>query len=239
MRITFDGVVLADGESRTSYVATGLTPSGQLNFEPLEYLRAAWAVPKARGNRLLTLPVIIQFPPAASFGAALIESLMYFANLPDEGALVIQDGALSVTFSTAVCQRNVQLEEIYGLSNAVGLTFICGQPSNATLSLLAQMNSDNLINLYRLGLRVNGVAITKLNGGTTDALDALTTTDVDVGFAGWSFFTIGSDIQQMTLSLITDPDPGVTVENADPSAGPVIILPDDYNASTNPKIWVA
>jgi hypothetical protein len=70
-----------------------------------------------------------------------------------------------------------------------------------------------------------------LTGGTSTKLDAITTVSKTPGqTAIWTY--IGGVIQLWIL--ITDPDPGVTAEDA-PGG---IVKPDDYHASTNPKIWV-
>lgn len=223
MTVTFNDVVLADGESRTAKVASGLAPSGSINYEPLEYLRAAWAVPVARGNRLITLPMIIEIPPFATFGAALVAGLTYFGNLPDEGPLVITEGADQVTFSSAVCVECKILDEIMGLSHAVALRFICGQPVNATLSPLARMDINAVCNLYK---------VTGLTGGGETNLDGWPTADVLPGFQVDVFASIGALNQKATFRLFEGSD----ATNTDPDAGPVIVRPADYDAET-PKVW--
>lgn len=135
MTVTFDGVILADGEARTMRVASGLAPSGELQVDPLEFLRADWAVPVARGNRLMTLPMVIEFPACGTFEEALIESLMYFANLPDEGTLKIEHKGWRFQCAQAVCARNSQLQAIEGLSNGVQLSFVCGEPTSHLMVL--------------------------------------------------------------------------------------------------------
>ena len=228
MTVTFNGVVLADGESRTCKVASGLAPSGELGMEVLEFLRAEWAIPVARGNRVITLPMVIELPAVASFGLSLVSALMYFSNLPDEGTLVFAEGAQQVTFANAVCPKWKIVDEIVGVSYAVALQFVLGQPTNATLSLLAQMDSRYLANLS---------AITGLTGGGASNLDSQITADVAVGFRAFLTPTIAGIAQPKVMGLITDPDPGVTVTNEDPAAGTLIILPADYDAATNAKIW--
>lgn len=219
MTVTFNDVVLANGESRTAKVASGLAPSGAINYEPLEFLRAAWAVPVARGNRLITLPMIIEIPPFATFGAALVGGLTYFGNIPDEGPLVIAEGADQVTFSSAVCVECKILEEIVGLSHAVALRFVCGQPVNATLSRLAQMDSHY----------PNVISLTGLTGGTTK-LDGEITTDVEVGRFVDFYLDVDGFLQphRWVLTAWTD-------ETEDAEDGRV--LPDDFHSTTNPKIW--
>lgn len=229
MTVTFNDVVLANGESRTAKVASGLAPSGSINYEPLEYLRAAWAVPVARGNRLITLPMIIEIPPFETFGAALVAGLTYFGNLPDEGPLVITEGADQVTFSSAVCVECKIIEEIVGLSHAVALRFICGQPTNATLSPLAQMDINAVCNLYK---------VTGLTGGGETNLDGWPTADVLPGFRADIFATIGGLKQDARFRLFASADLSSDATQTDPLAGPVIVRPADYHATTNPKAWV-
>lgn len=225
MTVTFNSVVLADGENRTCKVASGLVPSGEQGVEVLEFLRAEWALPVARGNRVLTLPLIIEIPPFASFGAALVGGLTYFANLPAEGPLVIAEGANQVTFTDAVCARCKVVDSIEGLSHAVALQFICGAPDFITLSPLAQMDIRNKGNLY---------AITQLTGGTATDLDGQTTTDVTVGFQCEVFVPVGGLNQLCTFRLKA----GTDATNTDPDAGPIIVRPTDFNAGTNAKIWM-
>lgn len=220
MTVTFNGIVLADGEARTCKVAAGLAPSGELSMEILEYLRAAWAVPVARGNRIFQLPMNIQLPSNADFEGALVEALMYFANLPDEGELKIQHGAALVTFSQAVCAK-VKVNEIDGLANDISLVFTCGEPTTATLSPLAQMDPryPNILNL------------TGLTGGAAGDLDAQITTDVAVGrYVDFDLLVSGDRIpHRWKLCTWTD-------ETEDADAGRV--LPDDFNSTTNPKFWL-
>jgi|GEM_PF-3941795 len=135
MTVTFDGVVLADGESRTATVASGLAPSGVLGLEVLEFLRADWATPVARGNRVVTLPLVIALPPAESFGAALLQSMMFFSVLPAEGALVIEHAGYRITCAQAVCAACKQQGSIEGISNAIALQFTCGVLTSAILLL--------------------------------------------------------------------------------------------------------
>jgi hypothetical protein len=178
----------------------------------------------ARGNRLITLPMIIEIPPFATFGAALVGGLTYFGNIPDEGPLVITEGADQVTFSSAVCVECKIIEEIVGLSHAVALRFICGQPTNATLSPLAQMDPRYVVNLP---------AITGLTGGGATKLDGLVTADVLPGFQVDVFVSIGSLNQLATFRLYA----GTDTTNTDPDLGPVIVRPADYNGSTNAQVW--
>ena len=133
MIVTFNDVVLADGEHRSVKVASGLAPSGELGMELLEFLRAEWAVPVARGNRVFTLPMVIELPMCEDFGTALMQGLMYFSNLPAEGELVIEHSGYRITCAQAVCTRCKQQGEIEGVSNAIALQFTCGELTGLTL----------------------------------------------------------------------------------------------------------
>jgi hypothetical protein len=65
-------------------------------------------------------------------------------------------------------------------------------------------------------------------------LDGLTTADVAVGFTAFlPALLISSIAVAKMFQLVT----GTDAENADPTAGTLIIRPDDYNASTNAKVW--
>lgn len=219
MTVTFNDMVLADGDSRICKVASGLAPSGELGMEALEYLRAEWAVPVARGNRLITLPMIIELVPCADFETSLVQHLMYFKNLPAEGELKIQHGGALVTFSQAVCKTN-KTRELEGLQNTVMLTFVCGEPVNSTLSILAQMDSRYTANMS---------SITGLTGGGSTKLDGLVTTDVAVGRLINLVINNGTidELQFWKLYAGTDAE----------DTGSGIVRPDDYDGSDNAKVW--
>lgn len=238
MTVTFNSIVLADGESRVAKVASGLAPGGEVQMEVLEFLRATWAVPVARGNRVMTLPMIISFPAQETFGATLVHALMYFANLPEGGTLVIAEGADAVTYSSAVCRNVKQVGGIEGLSHEVSLQFICGEPVNATLSPLAQMDAR-----YKANLNAAPFSLTGLTGGT-GKLDALATADVLLGFTGELFFELTSGVfvtktfrlvTRATAATVTGGDGSA---NNDPSIGSLIIDPADYDADDNDKVWL-
>jgi hypothetical protein len=224
MTVTFDGVLLADGESRVAKVASGLAPSGEVQMEVLEYLEADWASPVARGNRVLTLPMVIEFPAAENFGAALVHALMYFANLPTEGLLIIAHGEDQVSYP-AVCRSVKQVEAIEGLAHAVALQFVCGEPTIYTPSTLSQLDMNTIANLF---------SVTGLTGGGSTKLDGYVTVDVTVGFAAFlPSLMIGGVPTAKLFQLIG----GTDAENADPALGKLIIHPDDHGPS-NSKIWV-
>jgi hypothetical protein len=89
----------------------------------------------------------------------------------------------------------------------------------------AQMDARYVANLH---------TITGLTGGTATDLDGYTTTDVAAGFTAFILPTIGGVVQPKTFRLIA----GTTAENTDPTAGLLVVRPDDYHASTNAKVWV-
>jgi len=115
-----------------------------------------------------------------------------------------------------------------GVTNQFHFNFLATNPSTQTLSPLAQMDSRSVANLS---------AITGLAGGGSTKLDGCLTADVGVGFLVFVTVSISSVWQSKFMRLITDPAPGVTTNNVDPNAGPLIVLPGDYDSSTNAKIW--
>jgi hypothetical protein len=73
---------------------------------------------------------------------------------------------------------------------------------------------------------------TALTGGAATALDGIATASGATSTSHVIITAIGGVLRHWQLQV--DPAPGVTAENA---AGG-IVLPDDYNAATNARIWV-
>ena len=225
MRCTFNGTeITPGGYDRADGWLTRLTIAGEQAAQISRPVRADYATPYARGGRLHTITLTITPPPAASSEAALSALLLYFSTLPQSGALVIGEDALQVTWPDAVL-TNFAPPPRRGLANEYPLSFIAGANSSTTLSTLATMNTAYVWNLP---------GITGLTGGGATKLDGLITADVAVGCAALITPTISGLIVPKTFRLAA----GTTAENADPTAGALVIRPDDYNAGTNAKVWL-
>jgi hypothetical protein len=240
MRAVFADITLAPG----GYAGdeTWLTTL-RLAYEPAVQIvpkfRADYATPIARGAVVTTVSVLLRPPPAADMDAAVSELLLFWASLPQSGALTITNGAQSVTYAAAV-KGSFNSAPRVGISNEFPLQFICGAPSEAvTLSPLAQMDIRNKINLNAAPF-----ALTGLTGGTAGKLDALTTTDVALSFKGELFFELSSGLwisktfQLVTRATAAAVTGGSGAENTNPATGSLIIDPDDYHADTNDKVWL-
>jgi hypothetical protein len=76
-------------------------------------------------------------------------------------------------------------------------------------------------------------ALTGLTGGGATNLDGLTTANGQYNGRLIAMVEAGSPATFRIYELIDDPAPGVTVED-----DPGIILPDDHDPVSNPKIWI-
>jgi hypothetical protein len=187
--------------------------------------RASWITGfHSRAARSLQLRYTVTFPQCSSLAAAVLESRQVPVLCPKGGVLVEQEGSTSNTFSDAWIEGGISVDRV-GVRNTFTFNFTAIDPSFAALSPLAQMDARYVANLS---------AITGLTGGGDTKLDGLTTTDVTVGFTAFlPALLISSVAVAKMFQLVT----GTDAENADPTAGTLIIRPDDYHASTNAKVW--
>lgn len=228
MRVTFDGSVLStDSFAADETWATSFHISGQQVNQISRPVRAEYVSLYARGGRAHSIEIIFRPPPAVSYDAAAESLSLYFAGLPQQGDLVLTNGSLARTFPAA-CLEAFTPPPRTGISLEFPLKFVAGAVTYQTLSPLALMDSRYVANL---------AVITGLTGGTAADLDALVTADVAVGFVAFVTPTIAGIAQPKHFRLITDPDPGVTVTNTDPTAGALIVRPLDYDEDENAKIW--
>lgn len=228
MTITFDSTfVIANGVSRTAKILNEEGFTLEQNTQTTVRARGEWTVGfPDRASRSIPRRYTVVHPPCASLAAAIAEAVNIPATCPKGGTLVEVYGATTITFAQAWL-KNISVTR-RGITNQFTYDLVATNP-DSTLSPLASMSINNVINRY---------AITGLSGGGATKLDGETTADLDVGYVLFITPTIGGLVIPKHFKLITDPDPGVTAENTDPDAGPLIVIPDDYNASTNAKIWV-
>jgi len=187
--------------------------------------RAEWLTAfHSRAVRSVKRTYVSQFPPCSTEEAAFEQALSIPVQCPRGGTLVETFGATSITYSDAWIDGEITVKR-NALSNIFTFPLIGINPTTATLSTLAQMDSRYVANLP---------LITGLTGGGSTKLDGQTTTDVAVGFTALVLVTINSVSQPKHFRLIA----GTTAENTDPTAGVLVVRPDDYHASTNAKIWV-
>lgn len=177
----------------------------------------------SRASRVIPLVYPVTYPPCASFAAAALEARQIIATCPKGGVLTEQQDGTLITYADS----KVESIEVTrrGVTNQFTFTLTAVDPDTAALSTLAQLNMSYIANLH---------TITSLTGGTATALDGYVTTDVTVGFTAFlPALVIGSIAQAKMMQLVT----GTDAENADPTAGLIVIRPDDYHASTNAKVW--
>ncbi|MGV3664265.1 MAG: hypothetical protein ACO1TE_29100 [Prosthecobacter sp.] len=133
--VTFAGMSLASAVTMAGTWAADFAPAGEQAVEPLEALRADWAEPVARGNRLETLTLTLTPPPAADVHEAFVELAYYFSRLPSEGALRIRSGGKVVRYPTAALASH-RPRPRRGLSNQYTVTWLVGKPDDLALAVL-------------------------------------------------------------------------------------------------------
>jgi len=215
---------ISNGSDRTLRVADRSRLALQQETQVVTRARAEWpaAFPE-RASSALSFSIPVTFPPCASLEAALLEAHMIPQQCPRGGVLTCQYGETLITYSQA--WRTGITAEPRGVTNLFNFAFQAVNPAFAELSPLAQMDSRYIANLS---------AITGLTGGGATKLDGLVTADVSVGFCAFlPALVIGSVATPKMMHLVA----GTDTENADPAAGVIIIRPDDYDGSTNAKVW--
>jgi len=214
---------LADGAGRNYQQLSALSFDLRQSTQEVQPLRAEWPVAfPSRASRALSFNLPVIFPPCASLEEAFEQALDIPVQCPRGGVLTGILGASQRTYSQAWV--NTTHVETMGVTNLFNFSITAVNPSTATLSTLAQYDMRNIANLY---------AITGLTGGGTTKLDGYVTTDVLPGFQLQIFAAIGSLNQLATFRLYA----GTDATNTDPDAGPVIVRPADFHASTNAKVW--
>lgn len=221
-------VTLTSGET-TFEIANGTAPDDRVlaSWQPrlsqttpeVQRCRAQWpTLFPDRASRSYRLPLTVTFPPCASYVAAFAESIDIPRSIPKGGTLTLQYGAEEREFEQAALEAcDVQT---YGVTNIFTFDFRVTNPTDLTLSRLAQMDARYIGNLPD---------ITGLTGGTATDLDSLPTTDVAVGRIVTLVINNGTfdEIQNWMLYTGTDAE----------AESDGIVRPDDFHTSTNAKVW--
>ncbi len=229
MNVTLADFIIADGMSRIHQTVGEETLSLEQQTQTATPLRGAWKVGfPDRAARSIQRSYVVTFPPCDSLDLAFLQSAQIPITCPKGGVLIEQQGAQQITYPAAWIHAPITCKRI-GVTNQFTFHLEAVNPSATALSTLAQMSMNAVANLY---------AITGLTGGGSTKLDGYATADVAVGFVAFITPVIAAIAQPKMMRLITDPDPGVTVTNTDPSAGALIVLPLDYDEDNNPKIWI-
>jgi hypothetical protein len=214
---------ISNGRTRSVRVADRIRLSLQQQTDVVTRTRAAWptAFPD-RAASTLSFAIPVTFPPCASLQAAMLEAHQVPTQCPRGGVLTCEDESTLITYSQA-WRTSIEVTPL-GVTNQFTFNFQAINP-DFTRSTLGLLNMNYVANLY---------LITGLTGGGSSKLDGYTTTDVTVGFTAFlPALLISSIAVPKMMQLVT----GTDAENADPSAGMIIIRPDDFHASTNPKVW--
>jgi hypothetical protein len=218
---TFD---IANGASATLDVVSDDTWELTQQTQTTQRARADWlAAFPDRASRSIPLSYRVIMAPCASLAAAFEQARQLPAQCPKGGTLVELLGSTEITYASAWLD-SIRVERM-GVTNILTYQFTATDPAAATLSRLAQMDDRYLAVLKD---------IAGLTGGTSADLDSLTTTDVADGFTAFlPRLLIGSVATPKHFTLTT----GTDAEQTDPTAGLLIVRPDDYHASTNAKVW--
>lgn len=230
---------IANGTDRTAQVLAEDAFSLRQFTESAPRVRAAWVTGHhARASRSLPLRYVVTYPPCASLEAAYLEARTVALTCPKGGVLTEQVGSKLTTFADAWIDSEIAVRRL-GVTNVFTFNLTAVNPDTVTLSLLAQMDSRGIINLNSSTLNITG-----LTGGTSGKLDALVTTDIALGFKGSLFFELSSGVwvtklfQLVTRATAASVTGGDGAENTNPATGSLIIDPDDFNLSTNNKVWL-
>lgn len=227
---------IANGIDRLARISDRPDSSLAQQTQESQRVRAEWitAFPD-RASRAYSISIPVVFPECASLDDAAVQALLIPAQCPKGGTLTMQHGAQSVVYAQAWITGITVTPQ--GIRNVFTFNLRAVDP-DTSLSLLAAMNAA-----YKANLNASPFSITGLTGGTSGKLDALITTDVAIGFKGELFFLLGSNYVTKTFQLVTTSTAATVTggdgsENTDPNAGSLIIHPDDYNVSSNDKVWL-
>lgn len=224
MEVIFDSFTISDDVSLFLKVLDTESLSLRQETQTAVRARAEWPTFfSARASRSIPLVYPVAYPPCASIEEAFEEARTVLATCPRGGELTEQIGTTLITYADAKLD-DIEVRRM-GVTNFFTFRLTAVNPSTTALSPLAAMNANYVANLP---------LITTLTGGTSTALDGQVTTDVAVGFTALVLVTINGVAQPKHFRLIA----GTTAENTDPTAGVLVVRPDDYHASTNAKVWV-
>lgn len=224
MIITLDSTFeIANGVERTARLLSRDQFSMNQATQVEVLSRASWASGfYANASRSIARVYEVTHPPCATLDAALAEALGVPVACPKGGALVETVGDSVVSFADSWVQ-SIDVRR-NGLTNTFIYSLQAINPDTSQ-TFLQTMSANYVLNLG---------SITGLTGGTASDLDGYATSGVSVGLTAFITPTIGGIVRPLHMRLIA----GTTAENADPDAGSLVVRPDDYNASTNAKVWV-
>lgn len=232
MIIKLNDYLLANGTSRVGAIlgrnSLSLTQETQVTVRA----RALWPTAfYSRAVRKINRVYEVTCAPCASLEEAKVQAITFPLDCPRGGVLTEQTGTRLITYADAWIDGAIVCEPL-GLTNRFTVPVTAINPTIQTLSRLAAMDPNNVINLSDIE--------TLLGGGAT-ALQALDTADVSVGMVVLVTVLLGTAPnayrQTKFMRLIADPDPGVTTSQDDPQLGALCVVPEDYDAVTNAKIW--
>jgi hypothetical protein len=143
MRIHFGTSILSQELDRNAAVASMALPRGVQRVQLKQPLRATWATPIARGNRLHEIPVVLHLEEGDTLGAALIALTGYLAALPQSGTLTLATDGQGQEFEGAVLQTFEALDRA-GVQSRIQLNFVAGAPGTSG-SYLQQPDLQPLI----------------------------------------------------------------------------------------------
>lgn len=225
MIVTLDSTYqIANGVDRLARVLAEDSFAVRQETQQTTRSRAEWITGfHSRAARSVPLRYIVTFPPCASLEAAYAQARNIPLTCPKGGVLTEEIGSTLTTFEDAWIEGEIGVDRI-GVTNVFTFNLTAINPAT-TASILSQYNMNYVANLF---------AITGLTGGGSTKLDGYTTTDITVGFTAFlPALLIGGVAVPKMMQLVT----GTDAENADPTAGLLIIRPDDFHASSNPKVW--
>lgn len=229
MIVTLDGFYLADGVTRLAKIVGQDTLTMSQQTQTAQPARALWPdMFPSRATRLIQLSYTVTWPACSTYAAALQQSRQVPVLCPRGGELIEYHDGVEISYEQAVID-SIAVQRV-GVTNQFTFSLRAKNPTTQTISPLARMDARYIANLP---------LVTSLTGGDPETdLDGQVTVDVEVGFTVFLMVTISGVVQPKHFRLVTDPAPGVTTTNTDPTAGALVILPADYDAVTNAKIWV-
>ncbi len=167
MKLYYAGQLIG-GEDIGSDTVHAFLPSGQQQEQVSRYLRAKWAVPRARGNRLHTFPFQLDLAPEVSTGDMLAKLTLFFTGLPSEGPLDWIESDRHLTCNNVVL-RDMRPSYRNGVASGVQLDFSGGAATEVT-----EILEDNIMTRRAIVNLASGVDTGDVVYAT--ALDAPPTT---------------------------------------------------------------
>lgn len=144
MQIYFNGVLIAqEPQQGGTDIISGFLPKGAQRLQSEPILRADWIYLKARGNRVHTLTGTIVSKAFDTLDAAVLDLMLRFTNLPQEGMLVFTEGSTTVVFQKAVLE-SFEPGWRTGVRYSVDMTFQATTPAQAGNQNLQTESGGNI-----------------------------------------------------------------------------------------------